>query len=118
MTAITPASIKMWTAEGFISPRLAARLHAARIPAGRQKTNEPEYSPNWASGGKERTPPPDLPTRFEQIAEEIGVTEQYYVHSQPLKAWVKRNRFFYYVPEWLLREWGFILYDHDVSSML
>lgn len=76
------------------------------------------YTPNWASGEKERAPAPDLPTQFEQIAEKIGVTKEYYVHSQPLKAWVKRNRRDYYVPEWLLREWGLQLYESDVSSML
>ena len=37
---------------------------------------------------------------------ELGLGQQDYVSSAMLKSWCERNRNHFYVPEWLLQEWG------------
>lgn len=50
--------------------------------------------------------PPEYATEFERVAAEIGVSEQYYEFSDPLRLWVRRHKNSRYVPEWLLDKWG------------
>jgi hypothetical protein len=59
---------------------------------------------NWASGR-----PNSLrrsTSNFTGEAERLGLTEAEYLASAELKSWCKRNRNQYYIPEWLLKEWG------------
>jgi len=36
----------------------------------------------------------------------LGLHKQAYASSAELKRWCERNRNHFYVPEWLLQEWG------------
>ena len=60
-------------------------------------------NPNW---GHPAVPQPDRPTEFEMQVKELGLNPQEYVSSAPLRSWCKRNRNHFYIPEWLLQEWG------------
>jgi hypothetical protein len=48
-----------------------------------------------------------VPSSFEQIVEEFGLTPEQYVSSTRLREWVRLNKNSKYVPETLLEEWGF-----------
>jgi hypothetical protein len=58
---------------------------------------------NW---GKPMLPPPKGPTEFEIRAQQLGLSQQDYVSSAKLRSWCEANRNHFYVPEWLLQEWG------------
>jgi hypothetical protein len=61
-------------------------------------------NPNW------RKPPqwlPALPTEVETLVKKLGLTTAEYITSTALRRWCHHNRNRYYVPEWLLEEWGF-----------
>jgi hypothetical protein len=60
-------------------------------------------NPNW---GKPPVPLPTLVTEFEMQVKRLGLTKAQYVTSGPLRRWCTHNRNRYYVPEWLLEEWG------------
>jgi hypothetical protein len=62
-------------------------------------------NPKWCSSYSLR-PTPNLPTEFELRVKKLGLSPQDYVSSLALKSWCKANRNHFYVPEWLLKEWG------------
>jgi len=37
---------------------------------------------------------------------ELGLNQQDYVSSAQLRSWCEHNRNHFYIPEWLLQEWG------------
>jgi hypothetical protein len=37
---------------------------------------------------------------------QLRLTVQAYAYSAELRAWCERNRNTFYIPEWLLEEWG------------
>jgi hypothetical protein len=49
-----------------------------------------------------------MPTSFEQIVEELGLSPEEYQSSRVLKNWVRRNMDNKYVPWELLKAWGFV----------
>ena len=51
-------------------------------------------------------PLPNRPTEFEVRVQQLGLSKQDYVSSAKLRSWCERNRNNFYVPEWLLDEWG------------
>jgi hypothetical protein len=69
-------------------------------------------NPNW---GKPDAPGRVVisPTSFEQIIEEFRLTPDEYLHSARLREWARSNRNSKYIPESLLKAWGF-----DVDSSL
>jgi hypothetical protein len=46
---------------------------------------------------------------------QLQLTPENYVFSDQLRGWCERNRNRFYIPEWLLDEWG-ILVDADFSG--
>ena len=54
-----------------------------------------------------------VPTSFEQAVEELSLSPDQYVDSARLREWARSNKNSKYVPEALLRAWGF-----DVDSSL
>jgi len=46
-------------------------------------------------------------TSFERIVRALRLTPEEYVHSVPLKEWVRQNKDDKYVPSDLLKAWGF-----------
>lgn len=61
-------------------------------------------NPDW---GKALPALPVLPTEFEMQVRRLRLAERDYVGSRELRHWCDRNRNRFYVPEWLLKEWGF-----------
>ena len=61
-------------------------------------------SPNW---GRPMPPSPVLATAFEVEVKQLHLTAEQYVVSAELRSWCERNRNRFYIPEWLLDEWGF-----------
>jgi len=61
-------------------------------------------NPNWGKPITMRLP--NLPTEFEKRVSQLRLQRQEYVTSSALKHWCERNRNHFYVPEWLLEEWG------------
>ena len=113
MATLTNAAIELRLADHqAFQDRILAPSH------GPACVFSPKFRPNWASGEKEVEPSPEQLTHFEQVAEQIGVSPQYYAYSHPLKEWVRKNRYHRYVPEWLLKEWGMQLFDADVNCTL
>lgn len=60
-------------------------------------------NPNW---GLPPEPLPDVPTEFERQVKRLGLTSPDYVRSDALRRWCWDNRDRFYIPEWLLQEWG------------
>jgi len=54
---------------------------------------------------QERT---DMPTSFEHIVKELGLSPEEYQSSVVLKNWVRQNMDTKYVPWDLLKAWGFV----------
>jgi hypothetical protein len=65
-------------------------------------------NPNW---GKPMLPASVLVTEFDLEVRKLGLTKPMYVSSGELKRWCDRNRNRFYVPEWLLAEWGMQVED-------
>jgi hypothetical protein len=65
----------------------------------------------WTSGGPIEVPRAQ-PTAFEQLTEQLKLTERTYTNSEHLQAWCKLNKNRCYIPEWLLRSWD-ITVDSD-----
>jgi hypothetical protein len=63
-------------------------------------------NPNWGKADQQG-PVVIVPSSFEQIVEEFGLTPEQYVSSTRLREWVRLNKNSKYVPETLLEEWGF-----------
>lgn len=61
-------------------------------------------NPNW---GKPLPPVLASVTEFEVQVRRLRLAEQDYAASMELRHWCYRNRNRVYVPEWLLKEWGF-----------
>lgn len=60
-------------------------------------------NPNW---GKPPQPIPAIATEFELQARRLGLTQETYAASAPLRTWCERNKNRCYIPEWLLAEWA------------
>ena len=60
-------------------------------------------NPNW---GRPIPPTLALATEFELRVRELQLTGEMYAYSRELRIWCEQNRNRYYVPEWLLKEWG------------
>jgi hypothetical protein len=63
-------------------------------------------NPNWGKPDQSGPVVP-LPSSFEQIVEEFNLTPDQYVASARLREWARLNRNSKYIPEALLKEWGF-----------
>ena len=63
----------------------------------------PRGNPNW---GRPALPTPAMATEFEIMVRHLHLIPETYVSSVELKRWCMRNRNRFYVPEWLLKEWG------------
>jgi len=61
-------------------------------------------NPNW--GKPPAVPPPNQLSEFEMRVKELGLNQQDYVSSAQLRSWCEHNRNHFYIPEWLLQEWG------------
>ena len=61
-------------------------------------------NPNW---GLPMRSAPAVATAFEVEVRQLHLTAEQYVVSAELRSWCERNRNRFYIPEWLLDEWGF-----------
>ena len=59
---------------------------------------------------------PQTATEFELCTRRLGLTKRTYAASARLRAWCQHNRNRFYIPEWLLAEWG-IDVDCDVPFL-
>jgi len=64
----------------------------------------PRGNPNW---GRPMLPASVLCTEFEMQVRQLRLTIETYAFSAELRTWCERNRNRFYIPEWLLDEWGF-----------
>ncbi len=62
-------------------------------------------NPNW--GKPEPFILPESVSSFETVVKTLGLRPDQYEHSAELKDWVKKNKDQKYVPQDLLRAWGF-----------
>jgi hypothetical protein len=62
-------------------------------------------NPDW-SRGKSPNVRAAAPTEFEMQAQRLGLTDDNYESSDPLRRWCEDNRHRCYVPEWLLKRWS------------
>jgi hypothetical protein len=60
-------------------------------------------SPNW---GRPFPPASVLCTEFEMQVKQLRLRPDQYVASARLRSWCEKNKHQYYIPEWLLAEWG------------
>ena len=65
-------------------------------------------NPNW---GRPMMPASVLCTEFEMQVRHLHLAPEEYVASSHLRNWCERNRNNFYIPEWLLDEWGFRVHD-------
>jgi hypothetical protein len=65
-----------------------------------------ERRANWASGTFESVPPNTI-TQFEKRMRELRLTTENCSRSEKLRGWCKENCHRCYIPEWLLKIWGF-----------
>jgi hypothetical protein len=63
-------------------------------------------NPNW---GKSEPMGPVIPTitEFERVARELNLQPNQYIHSTQLREWASRNKNSTFIPERLLKAWGF-----------
>ena len=73
------------------------------IPVALPATTRKRGNPNW---GRPISPLLALPTEFEMRVRQLQLTAETYTSSRQLRAWCEVNRNRFYVPEWLLKEWG------------
>ena len=69
-------------------------------------------NPNWGRSGPF---PPAIATAFETQVKQLRLTPDQYIASARLRKWCQENRNHYYIPEWLLDEWG-LRADADLSG--
>jgi hypothetical protein len=62
-------------------------------------------NPNWGSGLPLKHIP-RVASEFENQVRQLGLTQQMYTTSYPLRRWCERNPNRCYIPEWLLEVWG------------
>ncbi len=60
-------------------------------------------NPSW---GRLMRPAPALATEFELQVRQLQLAPEAYVFSDLLRGWCKQNRNRFYIPEWLLDQWG------------
>ena len=82
------------------------------IPPALPVTKRKRGNPNW---GRPIPSAPALPTEFELRVKHLQLTRRMYTSSRELRAWCERNRNRFYIPEWLLEEWG-ITVDLNFSA--
>ena len=61
---------------------------------------------NWASG-KFASIPASGETQFEKRVRQLRLTKENYSRSEKLRQWCKENCHRCYIPEQLLKSWGF-----------
>ena len=69
-------------------------------------------NPNW---GRPMPPGLVLCTEFEMQVRQLRLTVESYAFSAELRSWCERNRNRFYIPEWLLDQWG-IAVDADLTG--
>jgi len=82
------------------------------IVAALHITTRKRGNPNW---GRPIPLGPALATEFDLQVRQLQLTARMYTSSAELRAWCERNRNRFYVPEWLLEEWG-ITVDLNFSA--
>ena len=82
------------------------------MPASLPVTTRKRGNPNW---GRPMQPASVLCTEFEMQVRLLHLTPAEYVASGRLRSWCDKNKNQYYIPEWLLAEWG-IRVDADLSG--
>ncbi len=82
------------------------------IPPAPQAAIRKRGNPNW---GCPMPPGPALATEFELQVRQLQLTAKTYTSSAELHTWCERNRNRFYIPEWLLEEWG-ITVDLNFSA--
>ena len=60
-------------------------------------------------------PIPGLVTAFEIQVKHLRLTQQTYTCSVELRRWCENNKNRFYIPEWLLEEWGIIV-DPNITA--
>ena len=83
------------------------------IPVALAAAKRKRGNPSW---GRPIAPLLVLPTEFEMRVRQLQLITETYTSSRELRAWCERNRNRYYVPEWLLGEWG-ITVDATLSGV-
>jgi hypothetical protein len=66
-------------------------------------------NPNW---GRPMPPYRAVATEFEVAAKHLRLRPDTYVSSIQLRRWCERHKNRYYIPEWLLKEWGILVEVH------
>jgi hypothetical protein len=61
-------------------------------------------------------PLPVLATEFEMQVKHLRLTADTYVFSSELRRWYEQNRNRFYIPEWLLDEWGIIVHPNITAA--
>jgi len=61
-------------------------------------------NPNWGKGIEI----PNLPTSFDEVVRRLRLSVKDYETSAPLKEWVQKHKDSRYVPQDLLKAWGFV----------
>jgi hypothetical protein len=62
-------------------------------------------NPNWGKPDMQATPV--VPTSFEQVVRKLRLSPEDYEGSLTLKEWVRKNKDQKYIPDDLLKIWGF-----------
>jgi hypothetical protein len=73
------------------------------IPPAPPATTRKRGNPNW---GRPMPPVRAFATEFELQVRQLQLTAKMYTSSAELHTWCERNRNRFYIPEWLLEEWG------------
>jgi hypothetical protein len=83
------------------------------IPPALPATKRKRGNPNW---GRPMPPVRAFATEFELQVRQLQLTAKTYTSSAELHTWCERNRNRFYIPEWLLEEWG-ITVDLNFSAL-
>jgi hypothetical protein len=68
-------------------------------------------NPNWGKPDSGQVVP--IVTEFEKTVEEYKLTPDQYLQSSQLREWARRNRNSRFIPEALLKAWGFEIEARD-----
>ncbi len=91
---------------GALLSRLApATRPAASNDKGTHRMARRRGNPNWGKTDQQG-PVVIVPSSFDQIVKELGLTPEQCFSSARLREWARLNRASKYVPETLLKEWG------------
>jgi hypothetical protein len=82
------------------------------IPPALLVTKRKRGNPNW---GRPIPPVRAFATEFELQVRQLQLPAGMYTSSRELHTWCERNRNRFYIPEWLLEEWG-ITVDLNFSA--